>query len=111
MDTIKVQLPSKLFRRVQKEIPSNETLNRIVTDAINIWLDRRMVDRKDNSDILEFLRRAGVVMTSKRQRAFTKATIATLPVKDAPDRAHVTISLAKLKVPLSEEIIAMRGER
>jgi len=69
------------------------------------------INHHDREKILKTLRDAGLIMSSERQRAFAQAMIAALPPGPTPTRAQVEAALAKLKVPLSEEIIAMRGER
>ena len=50
-------------------------------------------------------------MASERQRNLAEIMMVALPMEEVPTRAQVEDSLATLKVPLSEEIIAMRGER
>jgi hypothetical protein len=111
METVQIQLPLALVRQIQQEIPSDETLSQIIAEAIQMWLERRREGKDERGDALQTLRQAGVVMGSERQRALAEAMMAPLPLKEAPTRARVEDSLAKLKVPLSEEIIAMRGER
>jgi len=111
METIQIQLPLALVQQIQQEMPSDEALSQVIADAIQMWLERRSEGKGEKRDALRTLRRAGLVMDSERQRALAEAMMAPLPLKEAPTRAQVEASLAKLKVPLSEEIIAMRGER
>jgi hypothetical protein len=59
----------------------------------------------------QVLMEAGLIMTSESQRTLAETMMAKLHVKGIPTRARVRASLAKLKTPLSAEIIAMRGER
>ena len=64
----------------------------------------------DEKELLQILRQAGLVMESERQRASADALMATLSLKDLPTRDQVRAALSKLRVPLSEEIIAMWKE-
>lgn len=111
METVQIQLPLALVQQIQQEIPSDETLNQIIAEAIQMWLERRREGKDERENALRALRRAGVVMDSERQRALAEAMMAPLPLKKAPTPVQVEASLSRLKVPLSEEIIAMRGER
>jgi hypothetical protein len=111
LETIQVQLPLALVQQIQQEMPSDEALSQVIAEAIKMWLERRSEGKGEKGDALRTLRQAGLVMDSERQRALAEAMMASLPLKEAPTRAQVEASLAKLKVPLSEEIIAMRGER
>ena len=111
METVQIQLPLALVQQIQQEIPSDKALSQVIAEAIQMWLERRREGEGERGDALRTLRQAGVVMNSERQRALAKAMMASLPLEEAPTRAQVEASLAKLKVPLSEEIIAMRGER
>ncbi|MCI0698803.1 hypothetical protein L0337_43230 [candidate division KSB1 bacterium] len=111
METMQIQLPLPLAQRIRQEADSNEALSRIVAEAIQSWLDNVRKDKVDREKVLKTLRDAGLIMSSERQRAFAQAMISSLPLRDTPTRAHVEAALAKLKVPLSEEIITMRGDR
>lgn len=111
METVQVQLPLTLVQRIRQEISSDEALSQVVAEAIQMWLERRQEEKVEKGKILQTLRQASMVMTSERQRALAEAIMATLPLETAPVRAQVEASLARLKVPLSAEIIAMRGER
>jgi len=111
METVQIQLPPPLAQRIRQEISSDETLSQVVAEAIQMWLERRQEEKVDKEKVLQTLRQTGVVITSERQRALAEAMMATLPVKKAPTRTQVEASLAKLRVPLSAEIIAMRGKR
>lgn len=111
METVQIQLPLALVQQYSKKCLHNEALSQVVAEAIQMWLERRSEGKGERGDALQALRQAGLVMDSERQRALAEAMMAPLPLKEAPTRAQVEDSLAKLKVPLSEEIIAMRGER
>ena len=111
METVQIQLPSALVQRIQQEISSDEALSQVVVEAIQIWLERRWREKVKKGEVLQTLRQAGVVMVSERQRASAEAMMVLFPLEETPTRVQVEASLAKLKVPLSEEIIAMRGER
>jgi len=111
METIQIQLPPALVRQIHRELSSDEVPSQIVVEAIQMWLERRQETKAERAQILQTLRRAGVVMTSQRQRATAKAMLASLPLEKPPSRAQVEALLTGLKAPLSAEIIAMRGER
>lgn len=111
METVQIQLPPPLAQRIRQEISSDETLSQVVAEAIQMWLERRREEKVEKEKVLQTLRQTGVVIASERQRALAEAMMATLAVEKAPTRTQVEASLAKLRVPLSAEIIAMRGER
>jgi len=111
METMQIQLPLPLAQRIRREADSNEALSRIVAEAIQSWLDKGRKEKVDREKVLKTLRDAGLIMSSERQRAFAQAMISSLPLRVTPTRARVEAALAKLKVPLSEEIITMRGDR
>jgi hypothetical protein len=50
-------------------------------------------------------------MDGARQRALADAIMPPLRAEDMPSREQVEAALSRLKVPLSEEVMAMRGER
>ncbi|GEM_PF-1530958 len=110
METIQVQLPLPLAQKIRQIAYSNEALNKVVAEAIQQWLANRQEKQVERGKILKTLRDAGLIMSSERQRTFAQAMIAALPPRPTPKRAQVEGALAKLKVPLSEEIIAMRGK-
>lgn len=111
METVQIQLPLALVQQIQQEIPSTEALSQVIVEAVQMWLERRREGKSEREDALQILRQVGVVMGSERQLALAEAMMAPLSLEEAPTRAQVEDSLAKLKVPLSKEIIAMRGER
>lgn len=111
METVQVQLPLLLAQQIRAIAFSNEALNRVFAEAIQQWLANQREKQADRKVIIKTLRDAGVIMSSERQRTFAQAMIAALPPRPTPSRAQVEAGLAGLKVPLSEEIIAMRGER
>ena len=111
METIQIQLPTPLAQLIQREFPSSETLSQIFTEALRQWLDRRG-EKSEKEKAQDALRAAGLIMPANEQRAFAETLLNTLPQRTGTaDLARVRASLAKLKVPLSEEILAMRGER
>lgn len=111
METVQVQLPLPLAQRIRQIAQSQEALSRVVAEAIQQWLGNGREEQVEREKILKTLRHAGLIMSSERQRTFAQAMIDALPPRVAPNRAEVEAALAELKVPLSEEIIAMRGER
>jgi len=111
MEAVHIQLTPTLVQRIHQEVSSDESLSQIVAEAIQVWLEKRRREKVKKWKILQTLRQAGVVMASERQCALAEAMMAPLSLKKAPSRAQVSASLAGLEIPLSEEIIAMRGER
>ena len=110
METVHIQLPAILMEQIKQKLFSEEAINQAFSEAIQMWLEKQSeIETKEKA--LQMLRQAGLVMTSGRQRTFAEAIITTLHPKDVPTHAKVKASLAKLKTPLSEEIINMRGER
>ncbi len=113
METVQIQLPFPLAQRMRQKARSADALNRIVAEAIQNWLDDGREEKVDREKVLKTLRDAGLIMSSERQRTFAQAMITALPprITPTPTRTQVEAALAELKVPLSEEIITMRGER
>jgi len=111
METIQIQLPNELAQRIRQEMPAHEALNRIVAEAMQFWLEKRREKKSDKEKALHALQQAGLIVSSERQRAMAEALLRTLSRRTTTtDLAGVRASLSKLKVPLSEEILAMRGE-
>lgn len=113
MEDVLVHLPSDLLQRVRQEIPSDEVLSQVVVEAVQLWLEKRQVHKdRAGEEVLHVLRKAGLAMPSASQRALADAMMPQLSSSEGqPDREQVGTALSRLKVPLSEEIIAMRGER
>jgi hypothetical protein len=111
METFQIQLPLSLAQQIRKKAHSAEALNRVVAEAIQQWLDNGHKEKVDREKVLKMLRDAGLIMSSERQRAFAQSIITDLSSQVSPSRAQVEASLADFKVPLSEEIVTMRGER
>ncbi|MCZ6676450.1 MAG: hypothetical protein O7E52_04290 [Candidatus Poribacteria bacterium] len=86
--------------------------DKVVAEAIQMWLEKQREKKTQKGKVLQMLRQTGMVIDSEKQRASAEAMIAALPSKDEmPSQTQVEASLAKLRLPLSEEIIAMRKER
>ncbi len=111
METVQVQLPPELVQRLRKELPADAALSQIVVEAVQMWLEKRRTEKAQKAQGLHILRQAGLAMDGARQRALVDAIMPTLRAEEAPSREQVEAALARLKVPLSEEIMAMRGER
>ncbi len=111
MEVVQVQLPSELLQRIRQEISSDEALSQVVEEAVQMWLDNRHTQKIQGEKGLHVLRKAGMVMDASRQRALAEAIMPPLDSETAPDRDQVETALSRLKVPLSEDIMAMRGER
>ena len=111
MEAVQIQLPPLLVQRVKQEMPPDAVLSQVIIEAVQMWLERRRQQRQKNDQVLQALRQKGIVMTADEQRAMAESIMSTLSVKETPDRDQVRSSLSKFAVPLSAEIIAMRGER
>ena len=111
METVQVQLPLELAQRLRQEVASEEALSQVVAEAVHMWLEKRRTAKAQKEQGLGMLRRAGLAMDGTRQRALADALMPPLRAEDMPSREQVEAILSRLKVPLSEEVIAMRGER
>ena len=76
-----------------------------------MWLERRRAEKVQQEVGLHLLRDAELAMDGARQRALADALMSPLRAEDIPSREKVETALSRLKVPLSEEIVIMRGER
>jgi hypothetical protein len=76
-----------------------------------MWLEKRRTEKVQKARGLGILRQAGLAMEGGRQRALADAMMPPLHTEQVPSREQVEAALARLKVPLSEDIMAMRGER
>jgi hypothetical protein len=98
------------LQQVRQEIPSEAALSQVVAEAIRLWLEKRLSERSRQEHVLQTLRDSGLVMTLEKQRALADAMMGPLHLGGKPGREDLEAVLARLKVPLSEEIIIMRGE-
>jgi hypothetical protein len=110
LESVQVELPSDLLQQVRQEIPSDVTLSQAVAEAIQVWLEKRLSEKSRRARVLQTLRESGLVMTLEKQRALADAMMSPLHLGGKPGREDLEDVLAHLKVPLSEEIIIMRGE-
>lgn len=110
MESVQLELPSDLLQQVRQEIPSEAALSQVVTEAIHMWLEKRLSERSRQEHVLQTLRHSGLVMTLEKQRALADAMMSPLHLAEMPGREELEAALSRLKVPLSEEIIIMRGE-
>lgn len=112
MKTIEVQLPAHLIRQVQQHIAPDEPIEQVLAQVVQLWLDQQdqPAAPTEAEQALQFLRQSGLVMSAERQHALAEAVKSTLDVTESPDRVELETVLAGLNPPLSEEIIAMRGE-
>lgn len=111
METVQVPLPPELVQRLQRELSAGLALSDVVAEALQLWLEKRQVEKRQQARGLEALRRAGLAMEGTRQRALAEAMLPALRPEDRPDRDQVEAALSRLTVPLSDDLIAMRGER
>jgi hypothetical protein len=110
MESVQLELPPDLLQQVRQEIPSEAALSQVVTEAIHMWLEKRLSERSKQERALQKLRDSGLVMTLEKQRAMADSMMSPLHLGGKPGREELEAVLARLKVPLSEEIISMRGE-
>jgi len=110
METMRVQLPPLLMQRLRQEMPSDEGLNSVVVEALQMWLNRPRRTTSEREKARQALNEAGVIMPPERQNALAQAILSNLHVETPPTRAQVQAALANFAVPLSDEIIAMRNE-
>src|SRR5882724_7240359 len=110
MEAVQVQLPPELIQRLRQEVASEEALSQVVAEAVQMWLERRRAEKVQQEVGLRLLRNAGLVMDGARQRALADALMPLLRAGEIPRREQVETALSRLKVPLSEEIVTMRGE-
>jgi len=75
-----------------------------------MWLTTRHKEQAHGEQMSQMLREAGLAMTTEKQRALAETMLSKIDFKGTPTFSQVESSLSKLKVSLSEEIIAMRGE-
>jgi Arc/MetJ-type ribon-helix-helix transcriptional regulator len=111
MKAVQVPLPPELVQRLRQAGASDESLSQVVVEAVQLWLETRQTAKTQQEQGLALLRRAGLAMESPQQRALADALLSPLQAENLPGRAPVEAALSQLKVPLSEEIMVMRGER
>jgi len=110
MEPVQVELPSDLLQQLRQEIPSDAALSQVVAEAIHMWLEKRLAEKSKNERVLETLRKSGLVMTLAKQQALADTMLRLLPLGEMPNREELESILGRLKVPLLEEIIVMRGQ-
>ncbi len=110
MESVQVELPSDLLQQVRRQIPSDAALSQVVAEAMYMWLEKRLSERTRKERVWHTLRESGLVMTLEKQQALADAMMSPLHLGETPNREALETVLARLKVPLSEEIIVMRGE-
>ena len=111
-ETIHIQLPPALLQQVRQKAESGETTTgQIFTEALQIWLERDKKRRNKENNALNMLRKSGIVMTRDQHHQMADKIISSLNISEIPDLKQARTALSKLRTPLSEEIIAMRGAR
>ena len=111
MEVLQVELPPELVQRLRQAMATDEVLSQVIAEAVQMWLQRRNAEQGQTERGLHVLRQAGLVMDGVRQRALAGAMRPARLTEDEPTRAQVEAALSRLHMPLSEEILAMRGER
>jgi hypothetical protein len=109
-EIVQLQLPVMLLQQVQETNILNKSLEQILIESIQLWLDNQRVNKAkvEMSSATQFLREIGLVMSREQQTKFVQSI---KPQGELPLRAEVEAVLADFNPMLSEEIIAMRGER
>ncbi|MEK7727291.1 MAG: hypothetical protein AAB354_02695 [candidate division KSB1 bacterium] len=111
MEMLQVQLPPMLAQRIRQALPTDEALNQFFAEAIQLRLEKQPEEKTHKEETVRLLRKAGLVMSAEKQRIMAETMRAKLSISPKPSLAEVEASLANFKIPLSEEILAMRGER
>jgi len=110
LEAIQIQIPSDLLQHVKNKIDSyEEKISNIVIEQLKIMVNKKEKKIKEQ-DMLQYFRDIDLVMSSDRQQSMAENIISSLKVSKIPTHSSVRSSLSKLKVPLSEEVLAMRGE-
>ena len=107
MSMIEVRLPEPLAKRLQEEaVPADEA----IVEALEEWLEKRQEEQRKRARQVLLDRR--LIISSEEQRAFVNAVRTRLSLdREPPSLEEVEKALADLEPPLSEEIIAGRGEK
>jgi hypothetical protein len=107
MSTITIRLPEALAESLSREaLPPDEA----IIKALEEWLETRQQEQRKRAR--QVLLEKGLIMSPDEQRAFIHAVRTQLSLdREPPSLEEVEKSLAGLDPPLSEEIIAGRGER
>ena len=108
--TVQVPLPSELWQRVRQAIPSEAALGQVLAEAVQLWLEPRRAEKRQHEQGVQLLRHAGLAMEAPRQRALAETLLSPLRPERTPSRDQGEAALSRLHVPLSEEIMARRGE-
>ena len=86
MESVQLELPSDLLQQVRQEIPFEAALSQVVTEAIHMWLEKRLSERSRQAHVLQTLRHSGLVMTLEKQRALADAMTSPLHLAEKPGR-------------------------
>jgi hypothetical protein len=107
MSTITIRLPEALAESLSREaLPPDEA----IIKALEEWLKTRQQEQRKRAR--QVLLEKGLIMSPDEQRALINAVRTQLSLdREPPSLEEVEKSLAGLDPPLSEEIIAGRGER
>jgi len=107
MNTITVRLPEALAESLRREaLPPDE----VIIKALGEWLEKKQKEQRKRAQ--QVLLEKGLIMSSEEQQTFANAVRTRLSLdREPPSLEEVEKALANLEPPLSEEIIAGRGER
>jgi len=64
---------------------------------------------KKEQNMLKLFKENNLVISSDQQKNMAKKIISSLNVSEVPERSNVRYSFSKIKIPLSEEVLRMRG--
>ncbi len=112
MHAITIHLPNAIAEELRAQGLSGKKLETFVTATLRQEVLERRKRNKSKQKALRILREAGVVLSSSEQQKFAEAALARLPKQPKPvSRGRVEEALSHFDIPLSQEIINLRGER
>jgi len=108
-EAFQIQIPSDLFQKIKNQISYyEELLSKIVIEQLSFLINIKEPKKKEQ-DMLTLFKDNNLVISSVRQKNMAKNIISSLNVSEIPERSKVRSLFSKFKVPLSEEVLRMRG--
>ena len=111
MDTIAVQLPESLVKRLEEEgVPVNEAL----AEALEEWLAKRralsLSPTSERQSIMKAIAKTGLLPSPEEQLAFFEGLVKTLGLEEHKPISHDELRKQLQGVTLSDLIVAERAE-
>jgi hypothetical protein len=111
MDTIAVQLPELLVKRLEEEgVPVNEAM----AEALEEWLAKRrppsLPPTSERQSIIKAIAKTGLLPSPEEQLAFFEGIVKTLGLEKHKPVSHDELRKQLQGVTLSDLIIAERDE-